>query len=199
MLKRSALLLVQAVAVAVAVIKSSNDIILRPIDFLWPMSSNWSIFVFNKIYCDPLLNGWSSQPHTAPTGNCWTQQENKYKVSDPSPRSHGSAGVGGLGPCVRQEDGLCEESSSNLVISDSGLEQEECGAGGEMTRAATEPSRSLKLYNRQGLILVESISNLRIWMPSYILLLLIDNMINKWVLTHSKQVWEGSGLDSLVS
>ena len=40
------------------------------------------------------------------------------------------------------------ESRSNLVISDSGLEQEECGAGGEMTRAATEPSRSLKLYNR---------------------------------------------------
>ena len=52
---------------AVGVIKSSNDIILRPIGFLWPMSSNWSIFVFNKIYCDPLLNGWSSQPHTAPT------------------------------------------------------------------------------------------------------------------------------------
>ena len=47
-------------SVAVGVIKSSNDIILRPIDFLWPMSSNWSIFVFNKIYCDPLLNGWSS-------------------------------------------------------------------------------------------------------------------------------------------
>ena len=64
---------------AVGVIKSSNDIILRPIDFLWPMSSNWSIFVFNKIYCDPLLNGWSLQLHTAPTGNCWTQQENKYK------------------------------------------------------------------------------------------------------------------------
>ena len=40
---------------------------------------------------------------------------------------------------------------------------------------------------------------MRARMPSYILLLLIDTMINKWVLTHSKWVWEGAGLDSLVS
>ena len=55
-------------------------------------------------------------------------------------------------------------------------------AGGEMTTAGSEPSRSFKHYNHQGLMLVESRNY-----PFQT----VNRHYDKRVLTHCKLGWEG--------